>query len=73
MTRPPSGETDLAVILATLEPEVVPGEFVFVPLSDRADVATLAIIVEAEAITHVVARHVADEHGWPYDTRPSRA
>jgi hypothetical protein len=63
----PSGETDLAQILATLEPVVVDGEFVFIPLSDRADVETLATIVEAEAVTHVVRRAVADERGWPYD------
>lgn len=63
----PGGETDLARLLATLEPVAVEGEFVFVPLSERAPVETLATIVEAEAVTHVVRREVADEHGWPYD------
>lgn len=61
------GETDLARLLATLEPVAVEGEFVFVPLTDRADVETFATIVESEAVTHVVRREVADQHGWPYD------
>ena len=62
-----SGETDLARLLATIQPIVREGEFVFIPLTATPDVECLATIVEDEGVTCVVLRETADEQGWPYD------
>ena len=62
-----SGETDLARLLATIQPIVREGEFVFIPLTATPDVECLATIVEAVGVTCVVRRETADEQGWPYD------
>jgi uncharacterized protein len=65
-----SGETDLAILLASMEPTVRPGEFVMVscPTPD-AGLATdaLAMIVEDEGPTYVLRRADADAHGQAYD------
>jgi hypothetical protein len=68
-----AGETDLALLLKTLEPTVRPGEFVLVSLvgvtaaTVLQDVVAEATIVEEEGITFVVRREVADGQGWAYD------
>lgn len=62
-----SGETDLARLLATLQPEVRPGEYVVVSLAATPDAPCEAIVREADGVTCVVERGVADAHGWPYD------
>lgn len=62
-----SGETDLAVLVSGIRPEVRPGEFVFVSRPEAPDVPCEATIRESEGITCVVRREVADEQGWPYD------
>lgn len=62
-----SGETDLRRLLATLQPEVRAGEYVFVSLTAEPDVACEAVVREAEGITCVVRRETADEQEWPYD------
>ena len=54
-----SGELDLAKLLATLEPKLRPGEFVFVTLPDEAAAAAhradaLGSFVEAEGLTLIV-------------------
>lgn len=65
-------ETDLRQLLASLRPDVVPGEFVFVSLATAAgDTATaasvaLATVREDEGTTYVVSRPDADRFGWPY-------
>ena len=63
-----SGLTDLDVILKTLEPVVLDGEFVVVVVSE-GDVAALsptAVIRELEGWTVVLRREDADAHGLTY-------
>ena len=62
-----SGETDLDRMIASLEPVVREGEYVVVSLTDEPDVPCAAVVREAEGVTIVVDRRVADENGWPYD------
>ena len=66
-----SGELDLAKLLATLEPKLRPGEFVFVTLPDEAAAAAhradaLGSFVEAEGLTLIVpAAHEGLPEGTP--------
>jgi len=63
-----SGETNLARLLRSLRPAVLPGEFVFV--SDAAlpdSVRVYASVVEDEGLSQVIARTDADELGIDYD------
>lgn len=62
-----SGESDLAQLLRSLQPIVRDGEYVFVSLVEPPDVPCEATVREAEGITCVVRREVADEQSWPYD------
>lgn len=62
-----SGETDLARLIASLRPEVRPGEYVFVSIDGPPDHETLAMVEEDEGRTLVVTRDVADMRGWSYD------
>ena len=62
-----AGETDLARMVAGLQPVVREGEFVVVSLTAEPDVPCAAVIREEEGVTCVVTRAVADAHGWPYD------
>ena len=61
------GETDLGRLLATLQPQVRPGEYVVVSLTATPDAACEAVVREAEGVTCVVRRSVADAEGWAYD------
>jgi hypothetical protein len=54
-------------MLRQMSPIVVAGEYVMVSLPARSDVESMAVVVEAEGITHVITRATADEHKWPYD------
>jgi uncharacterized protein len=60
--------TDLSSLLRTLDPELRPGPFVFTTV-DRvpAGIDYVAVVVEDEGITLVVARDVADRNGFPYE------
>ena len=64
-------ERDLDRLLAAMDPVRRPGEWVFVSLAPGHAVAaalpSAATVVEGEGTTHVVERHVADEHGLAYD------
>jgi uncharacterized protein len=64
-------ERDLGRLLAAMAPVQRPGEWVFVSLAPGHAAATAlpsaATVVEDEGTTHVVERHVADEHGLAYD------
>jgi hypothetical protein len=62
-----SGETVLARLLASMEPTVRPGEYVFVTLASVSDPLAPAIIHEDEGVTHVVDRATADSRDWAYD------
>jgi uncharacterized protein len=64
-------EHDLLKLLATMEPELHAGEFVFASVSEArfADVVADAVCVfrETEGITVIVPRAVADSQGLGYD------
>ncbi len=62
-----SGETDLDRLVATIQPDVRDGEYVFVSLTDVPAVHCEAIVREQEGVTCVVTRATADAQGWPYD------
>ncbi len=63
-----AGVTDLEQLLATLEPQVRAGEYVYVadPGSSSA-LGAEAVIHEAEGRAMVLRREVADEAGLTYD------
>jgi SAM-dependent methyltransferase len=64
-----SGEQDLATLLATMRPELLPGAYVFTtttgPVPDGVD--PVAVVREDEGLTLVVDRAVADRLGLAYD------
>jgi hypothetical protein len=62
-----AAERDLSRLLATMEPVVKPGEYVFVSLPDRRSMPSQATVVEDEGTTHVLARSDADEYGLHYE------
>jgi uncharacterized protein len=65
-----SGERDLKTLLASMEPELRPGSFVFVSLRDESlleRLAAVATVREEEGLTAVVSRERADALGLPYD------
>ena len=67
-----SPETDLGRMLATLQPAVIPGEFVFCCLPAPQFVAlpfvdVLASFREAEGITAVIPQALADARELPYE------
>ena len=65
-----TGETDLTRLLAAMEPALNPGEYVFCsgPATATVPVAqVLGFFREAEGLTLMLAREVADGHGLSYD------
>jgi uncharacterized protein len=65
MSRP---ESDLAVLLRTMQPHLHDDPYVFVSLPHDADVAlsdTVATFREAEGLTVVAREETAARHGWP--------
>jgi uncharacterized protein len=62
-----SGERDLDRMLAALRPQRRPGEFVFVAAGPGVDLHAEAMVREAEGVTLVVDRGLADAHGLRYD------
>jgi hypothetical protein len=62
-----SGETDLATLISTLDPELQPGEFVFITTATPLPIAAAAMVQELEGVTHVLARHEADARSLHYD------
>lgn len=74
-TATSSGELDLSRLLATLEPKLQAGEYVFVTLADKAAAATCAVdaigtFVESEGVTLIVP---ASYGGLPAGTQRSGA
>ena len=62
------GENDLAALLASMSPVIVPGEFVFVTADTvPSDLTPRATVVEDEGLSLVITREQADERGWSYD------
>ena len=62
-----SGETDLATLLASMEPALRPGEYVFVAAGDLDVREAEATVREQEGLSAVVARERADALGLDYD------
>ena len=67
-----AGVTDLEQLLATLEPQVRDGEYVYATAPDSssdssAALGAEAVIHEAEGSAMVLRREVADEAGLTYD------
>lgn len=61
-------ERDLAVLLASMEPERRPGSFVFTTGAEVPPGARPVVVVrEAEGVTTVLERSQADELGLGYD------
>lgn len=65
------GETDLSRLLGTLSPQLTAGEYVFCTFpeacyGDYRHWGPLAAIVEAEGLTLIVEKSVADEHDLAY-------
>lgn len=64
-----TGETNLSRLLATMRPELNPGEYVFCTTSAAAAIPmehVLGSFREAEGLTMIVAREAADAWGLPY-------
>jgi hypothetical protein len=60
-------ERDLRRLLATMEPVLLPGEWVFVSAPSAMPLPSRATVVEDEGTTHVLSRADADEYGLAYD------
>ena len=60
--------TDLAELIASMEPRRLEGEYVFVTVdAEVPGLVTLATVQEVEGLSCVVARSDADRHGLAYD------
>ena len=66
-----AGETNLEILIATLEPHLHEGAFVFCTIpggayGDHAHLAPIAAVVEPEGLTLVLERGRAEEAGLAY-------
>lgn len=64
-----SGETNLARLLASMQPVLNPGEFVFCTVASAGPVPperVLGSFRESEGLTLIMARPDADAYGMPY-------
>jgi len=64
-----AGERSLERLIASLAPELRPGEYVFVALAGEPPPGTtpVASVREPEGTTYVLERAAADAHGLAYD------
>lgn len=65
-----SGESDLPVLLQSMEPELISGQFVFVTVADVDALPRLdpvASVVEPEGLSLVLRKAEADQVGLTYD------
>ncbi len=67
-----SGETDLDILLRSMEPELLPEAYVFVSFPGerygyREDLRPVAAVQEAEGLTLVLEKSRADGEGMAYD------
>jgi len=65
-----SGETNLGRLIASMEPVLQDGEYVFAHVADIADTAKLAprmVFVEDEAVTVIALREAAEAAGLAYE------
>lgn len=68
-----NGTTDLALLLSSMTPQVMTGEFVFCTLQnarygDHAQLSPLASFQESEGLTLILPRENAEESDFAYDT-----
>ena len=66
-----SGISDLSILLASMEPRLSPMEVVFcsfqdVGIEERLFLAPIGFFVEAEGISLIVQRSIAEENGIPF-------
>ncbi|MDH0099578.1 ACT domain-containing protein [Ectopseudomonas hydrolytica] len=65
-----AGETDLSRLLQSMTPQLNPGQYVFCCVAADLDCSALhpiASLREAEGLSLVLPREVADAHGLRYD------
>ena len=66
-----SGETNLQSLLANMQPDLLEGEFVFCSVSpqafDQLRICPIGNFREAEGITLIVERSIADDEGLDYE------
>ena len=62
----PQGVSELGALLRTMQPQRLPGSKVFVTGIDVPHEHALATVREAEGLSCIVDRDVADAHGWAY-------
>jgi hypothetical protein len=60
---PPAGETDLAVLLRSMRPELLPGEWFFATVEPGMTVDAAATVREPEGLSVVVNRREAERLG----------
>ncbi len=68
-----SGETNLSVLLSSMQPELSDVEYVFCTFvgqhyGDRMDLNPIVSVVEEEGLTLIIPRSVADEQSIDYDS-----
>ncbi len=65
-----SGERDLDTLLASMRPRLAAGEFVFCTVGEETArrIEALGTFREAEGITLIVSREVADAHALRYES-----
>lgn len=68
-----SGITDLDVLLQNMEPQIREGEFVFCTDKSQdyelvARLKPIASFLEDEGMTLVLEKHVAQQHGYQFDS-----
>jgi uncharacterized protein len=63
-----AGERDLERLLATMEPELQPGRYVFTTVAEvPVDCDAVVLVREAEGTTLVLEQEEADRLGLPYE------
>ncbi|CAH9050288.1 hypothetical protein PSECIP111854_00500 [Pseudoalteromonas sp. CIP111854] len=68
-----SGETNLAILLSTMEPELLDEEYVFISVAggqygDAAQLSPKAMFLEQEGMTLVVSKSMADQFNYSYES-----
>ena len=68
-----AGETDLAKMLASLQPHLHDEEYIFCTMGngrygDHTELEPIASFMEAEGLTLVIPKPRADQHGIAYDS-----
>jgi hypothetical protein len=69
MGRNEDASGELQALIAAMEPELLPGRYVFVSITDEQaqDLRVLATVREREGLSAVVTQDAADELGLEYD------